>query len=77
MFVYIFSLVESVRRIGRWKVIDMTKKSLYMEYSNLIKKKHHQTFQYQITIQMMKTMFNTHKVITNNADFVRLHSWLK
>ncbi len=34
-----------------------------MKCSILIFKKHQQTFQYSIAFKMMKTMFNTHKII--------------
>ncbi len=45
-----------------------------MKCSNWIIKTHREiTFQYQITFQMMKTMYVTYKIITNNEHMVCIH----
>ncbi len=48
----------------------MIKETSCMKCSNLIRQTHQQTLQYHITFQMMKIMFNTHKIITNNKHLV-------
>jgi hypothetical protein len=36
-------------------------------------KTHQQTFQYQITFQLVKNMSNTHKVLANNEHLACFH----
>jgi len=55
----------------RW--LCVTKEAPCMKISNWIFKIHQQTFKYQITFHMMKTMYGTHKIIITNEHSICFH----
>jgi hypothetical protein len=73
--IYVFQFFGFNWRCEEYEVrwLCVIKETSCMKCLNWIFKMHQQTFQYQITFHMMKTMYGTHKFIIANKHSVCFH----